>query len=85
MNAPGIFRAVALERLSSPDRLDRLIAITTPQGWLALLSLCLLIVCVAVWSFFGTVPTRIAGDGILVTLGGSVYDAMAPIVPQGVV
>jgi HlyD family secretion protein len=78
MSEPAIFRAVALERLSSPDRLDRLITITTPQGWLALLSVCLLIVCVAVWSIFGAVPTRIAGHGILVTLGGSVYDAMAP-------
>jgi HlyD family secretion protein len=78
MSEPGIFRTVALERLSSPDRLDRLITITTPRGWLALLSLCLLISCVVVWSIFGAVPTRVTGHGILVSLGGSVYDAMAP-------
>jgi HlyD family secretion protein len=78
MSEPGIFRTVALERLSSPDRLDRLITITTPQGWLTLLSLGLLISCFAVWSIFGTVPTRVTGHGILVSLGGSVYDAMAP-------
>ncbi len=77
---PGTFRTIALERLSSPDRLDRLITITTPQSWLALLAFCLLIGCVAVWSVVGAVPTRVTGRGILVSLGGSVFDAMAPAI-----
>ena len=28
----GLFREVALERLSSPDQLDRLLRITDPKG-----------------------------------------------------
>jgi HlyD family secretion protein len=74
----GIFRAAALERLSSPERLDRLVTLTSPRSWLALIALCLLIGAAVAWSFLGTVPTRISGRGILVALGGSVFDAMAP-------
>lgn len=78
MSTQGIFRAAALERLSSPDRLDRLVTLTSPRSWLALVALCLLIGGALAWGFLGTVPTRIAGRGILVTQGGSVFDAMAP-------
>src|SRR2546422_381673 len=76
-NQTQIFRAAALERLSSPEQLDRLVTITGPRTWLALLALCLLVASACAWSVFGSVPRRVAGHGILVPLGGSVYDAMA--------
>ncbi len=77
MSEQGLFRAAALERLSSPDRLDRLVTITTPRSWLALAALCIVIFSATVWSIFGRLPTRVEGHGILIELGGSVYDAMA--------
>src|SRR5579863_8739831 len=80
MAAPSekIFRHVALERLSSPEQLDRLITLTSPIGWAALVAIAALLAAIVAWGIFGTVPTRVQGAGILVARGGQVYDAMAP-------
>ena len=61
-----IFRKVALERLSSPEQLDQLMQVTSPKGWIALLSICGLLAVVVVWGFVGTIPTTASGDGILI-------------------
>jgi HlyD family secretion protein len=76
-NRSQLFRATALERLSSPEQLDRLVTITGPRTWLALAALCFLVASAVAWGVFGSVPRRVAGHGILVPLGGSVYDATA--------
>ena len=76
-NRSQLFRAAALERLSSPEQLDRLVTITGPRTWLALAALCFLVASAVAWGILGSVPRRVAGHGILVPLGGSVYDAMA--------
>lgn len=65
-----IFRKVALERLSSPEQLDQLMQITSPQGWLALLAFGLLLLFGLLWAIFGTIPTQISGPAILITSGG---------------
>ncbi len=67
-----IFRKVALDRLSSPERLDDLAPITSPKGWLILITFLVLIVAVIVWGFYGTIPTRVMGRGILLTSGSVV-------------
>jgi HlyD family secretion protein len=74
----NIFRKNALERLSSPDQLDRLITLTSPIGWAALTALATLLAALVGWSIFGSVGTRVSGAGIFVTKGGRVFDAMAP-------
>lgn len=74
----SIFRKVALERLSSPEQLDRLITLASPTGWAALAAILLLSLAIVVWGIFGAVPTRVDGSGILVSRGGQVFDAMAP-------
>lgn len=60
-----LFRKVALERLASPEQLDRLMQITTPRGWLALLVLGFAIVALVIWSILGQIPTTIDAQGIL--------------------
>ena len=65
-----IFRQAALERLSSPEELDQLMQVTTPKGWLALLGLASLIVVALIWGVFGNIPTKIAGQAILLNVGG---------------
>lgn len=75
MNGRQIFRQAALDRLSSPEQLDRLIAITDPRGWLALLACAVLLFCVVAWSIFGRLPTHVTGQGIIMSLGASVSDA----------
>ena len=73
-----LFRPAALDRLSTPEQLDRLVTLTSMRSWLALAALCLIIASLGLWSVVGRVPTRVNGRGILVSVGGSVYDAMAP-------
>lgn len=65
-----IFRDVSLKRLSSPEQLDQLIKVTSPRGWLALIALGLLLAAAVVWSFTGSLPTKISGQGILLNNGG---------------
>jgi HlyD family secretion protein len=65
-----IFRSVALERLSSPEQLDQLMRVTTPRGWLLLLGIGALLLTALVWGVTGSVPERIAGQGILIRSGG---------------
>ncbi|MEI6986733.1 MAG: ATP-binding cassette domain-containing protein [Rhodospirillaceae bacterium] len=67
-----------MERLSSPEQLDRLVSITSPTAWLAMVMLWLFLGAAAAWSVWGNLPTRIDGSGILFSSGGRVFDAMAP-------
>ncbi|HVO02755.1 MAG TPA: NHLP bacteriocin system secretion protein [Candidatus Cybelea sp.] len=74
-----IFRTAAIERLASPEQLDRLISLTSPMGWLAALVLVLIVAGTIGWSVFGVLPRSVYGSGILVTQGGHVFDAMSPV------
>jgi HlyD family secretion protein len=71
MNA-RIFRQVALERLSSPERLDQAWRVTTPKEWLALLGIFFLLGAVAVWSFEGSLATKVTAQGVIIRRGGVV-------------
>jgi len=76
--AERIFRRGALERLSSPEQLDRMITLTSPTGWAASVAIAILLAAIVAWGIFGRVPTRVQGVGILVARGGQVFNAMAP-------
>lgn len=65
-----IFRKAALEKLASPDQLDYMMHVTSPKGWMALFGLALLLGSGGLWGVYGTVPTRVAGNGILIVQGG---------------
>ena len=67
---PGLFRAKALDRLSSPDQLDQLVRITSPESWLAFIALAAVIVAALVWGGAGSVPRTVAGQAILTEPGG---------------
>ena len=71
-----IFRKAALERLSSPDRLDSLMQVTTTNGWIALIAILVVIVGGLVWGVFSRLPDNVDGAGILLRQGG-VFDIEA--------
>lgn len=70
MSDNPLFRKSALEKLSSPERLDVLMQVTSPKGWLALWTIAAVLVCVIGWLIFGSIPERLDGVGILVRGGG---------------
>ena len=65
-----IFRKVSLERLSSPEQLDQLMQVTNPRGWIALSTLSGLLIMGIIWGFWGHIPTKVHGQGILIKSGG---------------
>lgn len=72
-----LFRQTALDRLAAPEQLDRLVTVTDPYGWIALLTIAGLLLFLIFWSIFGTIPTRVKGQGIVLSQSGQVADAMA--------
>ena len=75
-----LFRQAALDRLSSPEQLDRALTVTTSKTWLALAAIAVMAAAVVTWSVKGEVPTYVKASGILLSHGGAVVDA----VPSGV-
>lgn len=65
-----IYRKSVLEKLSSPDQLDRMIVITPPTFWLSMLGVAGIIVVALVWSIFGRLPVNVSGNGIMVSSDG---------------
>jgi hypothetical protein len=65
----GIFRQEAVQRLSSPEELDRLFRLTPPAAWTVLAGLWLVMVALVVWCFEGRIPVELSGQGILMRLG----------------
>jgi HlyD family secretion protein len=73
----SIFREAAIDRLSSPDQLDQVVGVTRPMDWIAAAVAALAILALLIWSVAGAIPTRVAGDGIVMGAGGKVADAAA--------
>jgi hypothetical protein len=70
MLQPGKFRHKALQKMSSPEQLDRLLKVTPPRRWIGLTGLLVLVAAVVVWSASATVPTTFKGSGFLLPQGG---------------
>jgi len=76
--ARKIFRQAALDRLSSPEQLDRVVTVSDTFGWLALSSIVMLLAAFVTWGLLGHIPDQVSGKGIFVSTGGRILDAMAP-------
>lgn len=61
-----LFRQEALERLSSPERLDQMIQVVSPRAWLPLSAIGALVATASVWSVFGRIPLNVTGQGVLI-------------------
>ncbi|MBQ2948415.1 MAG: hypothetical protein IJD94_05500 [Clostridia bacterium] len=67
----NLYRKSALERLSSPDQLDKVIRITSPLSWLALAAVTVVLAIVVTWSIVGTIPETISASGMIVAPAGT--------------
>lgn len=63
---PSIFRQQALDRLSSPERLDTLMQVVSPKDWLPLGGLAIFGALGVLWSMFGTIPITVTGKGVFI-------------------
>jgi len=73
MDPSKLFRKAALEKLSSPERLDEMMQIIAPTGWLAVIAVGCGLVALTVWSVVGDISIKVTGKGMLLR-GGVVFD-----------
>jgi HlyD family secretion protein len=76
--ADKLFRKAALERIASPEQLDRLVSVADARSWVALAGLLVGLAFLLVWGIFGSIPTNVPAKGILIPQGGRVVAAMSP-------
>ena len=60
-----LYRKAALERMSSPEQTDRVMKISSPMSWLALVGITAIIVVTIIWAFAGRIPLTVSGKGLL--------------------
>ena len=67
--AKQMFRQEALERLQSPEELDRLLVVVDRKAWFILVTLIALCAAGIGWAVFGRIPITVDGLGVLVNPG----------------
>ena len=71
-------RHKALDRLRTPEHLDRALYVTTPMTWLWLCVLLALTGAVVAWSIWGEISVYVEAEGIFLSRKGMVFDAASP-------
>lgn len=66
-----LYRKSSLERISSPEQLDKVLKVTSPMSWLALIGITVIILVTLVWSIVGTIPVTITTQGMISAKVGS--------------
>ena len=61
-----LFRKEALEKVATPEQLDQLIKITSPQRWFSLFAVGSLVAAGLIWSILGRIPITVTGKGVLI-------------------
>ena len=64
------FREKVMNKMFIPDDTDSLPRVTTPIGWISLLTVFVLLSALLVWAFLGQISLTIAGNGLLMSSGG---------------
>ena len=67
-----IFSKEALDKLRSPERLDMMLPITTPVGWITMAAIGALLCSVVLWSIFGAFTVKADGMGLIMDSAGVV-------------
>jgi HlyD family secretion protein len=70
MSSNALFRQSALERLSTPDRLDTGLSVVGSASWALIWGIIAFVVGGLVWAVIVVVPVTVKGQGILLNPGG---------------
>lgn len=60
-----LYRKSAIERISTPEQLDKALTVTSPMSWIALAAAAVLIIAAVVWSVTATIPVTVTAAGIV--------------------
>lgn len=79
-----LYRKSALEKISSPEQLDKALKVSSPLSWLVLIGITLIIVVTVIWSIIGTIPVTVTATGYVVKPTGlnAVYASEAGTVDR---
>ena len=72
MDNKMLFSQAALDKLRTPERLDKMLPITTPVNWVAGAVIGVLLCSVLVWSIFGSFTESVDGMGLIMDSNGVV-------------
>ena len=64
MEQSQIFRKKSIEKITSPEKLDDYIRVTTPSVWIILAGIVLLLVGAVVWGVFGHLDTKLTTGAV---------------------
>jgi len=67
-----LFSQEALDKMRSPERLDTILPITTPIGWMGLVAVAVMLLAVVIWSVFGSFTVKADGMGLIMDSSGVV-------------
>lgn len=65
----GLFRKSAVAKSASPDKLDQLVKIVPPLGWVLLWTIVGILIAALAWGIFGQIPDTVEGRGLLLKGG----------------
>ena len=68
----GLFRQKNIDKVSSPEKLDDYIRVTTPSVWIALAAMVVLLIGVIIWGCFGELTVHEV-DGTVKTIAPITY------------
>lgn len=64
MEGSELFRKKSIERVSTPEKLNDYIRVTTPSVWAVLIATVILMVGILAWGVFGRVDIHDANDEV---------------------
>ncbi|MDD6597278.1 hypothetical protein [Anaerovibrio sp.] len=70
VNPERLFSREALDKMRSPEKLDTLLHVTNPIGWIGLSAILLLLAGVVLWSVMGSFTVKADGYGLITDAGG---------------
>lgn len=82
----NIYRKASIDRLASPEQLDKMIQIASPSLWIAVVGAGIIVISVLCWAIFGRLPENVSISGLYMansetqgayaTYGGKVTEVM---------
>lgn len=72
MESNKLFSKEALDKLRSPERLDKLLSVTNPISWMLLVAILIFIFAILLWSIFGAFTVKADGMGLIMDSNGVV-------------